>query len=210
MGHLSEQLIKFLDSEEGKLAIEKEKKHWEHLNEITDKWMGKFHNLAEAKKIELLRKLKTKYESEEYLSRFKNRLENPHYPLYGLLETYAVTYGRQVILSNLENEFVTKFHICDNFVLKIFDGLYQTSYQLEEYVDRIIPHKFYDTTYSVYRYGEQVFTTTSKLSFDDALAQIKEKHLEGYTVIIDENEYIIKKDGRLIFSKIVDNGELQF
>lgn len=67
MGHLSEQLIKFLDSEEGKLAIEKEKKHWELLNEITDKWMGKFHNLAEAKKIELLRKLKTKYESKEYL-----------------------------------------------------------------------------------------------------------------------------------------------
>ena len=198
MGYLSDQLIKFIDSEEGRLVIEKEKMHWKHLNEITDKWMRKFHNLADAKKIELLRKLKTKYESEKYLSRFKDRLEGPHYPLYSLLETYATTYGREVILPFCEEcEFVSAYHICGYFVLKITDVMSYSSYELEEYVDRIIPRKFNDTTYCVYRDGEEVFTTSSKLTFEDALAQIREKHLEGYTATINDIEYLIDKEGYL-------------
>lgn len=203
MGKLSEQLKVYLESEEGKTRLQQEKAHMAHVESINEKYIEKFHSMSNEEKIAFLYKLKEKYDSAEYYKRFNDDNMGHYKSLYRLLWAYAEKYCVEVIPPFEKSTycFYRKYDLLGVFILEEIDELFSVDYQLHEVGDVVVPHKFSRKEYVVKRFGVPMFITDSEETLADVVAQVFEKHLEGYTYTVNGEEYRINVDGTVKFIK---------
>jgi hypothetical protein len=114
MSKVFEDLLKWVNSEEGIKALEVERQKLLFLDELSDKYIDKLHSMSLENRSELIDKIITKYESDEYKDRemFKLHYE-PRNTLYWYLDDYAEKYGEE--LPNEENNpFPHSIRMIDN------------------------------------------------------------------------------------------------
>lgn len=198
MGQLSEQLKTFLDSDEGKTFITKQIAHDTHVENIVLKYVEKFHSLSEEKKLQILSKLKKKYESIKYITRF-DPYNGPDYSLYYILGRYAMKYGKQVVPYFGEDCYdMKKYDILGKYILEVRNILFRTDYDLYEIGNAVIPHYFPNKKYYISRYGSELFETDSDMTMRDIINQIIEHQYEGYSYVVEgEGVYTIKPNGEI-------------
>ena len=114
MSKVFEDLLKWVNSEEGIKALEVERQKLLFLDELSNKYIDKLHSMSLENRSELIDKIITKYESDEYKDRemFKLHYE-PRCTLYWYLDDYAEKYGEE--LPNDENNpFPHSIRMIDN------------------------------------------------------------------------------------------------
>lgn len=198
MGQLSEQLKNFLDSDEGKTFIANQIAHDTHVENIVLKYVEKFHSLSEEEKLQILSKLKEKYESTKYLTRF-DPYNGPDYSLYYILERYAMQYCKKVVPYFDEDWCdIEKYDILGKYLLEVRNSGFGTDYVLYEIGNAVIPHYFPNKKYYIYRYGNELFATDSDMTMRDIINQIIEHQYEGYSYVVEgEGVYTIKPNGEI-------------
>lgn len=201
MVKFSEQLKKFLDSDERKTFIMKQIAHDTHVENIVLKYVEKFHSLSEEKKLQILSKLKEKYESIKYITRF-DPYNGPDYSLYYILERYAMQYCKKVVPYFSEECYdIKKYDILGKYILQVRNILFRTDYVLYEIGNGVIPHYFPNKKYYISRYGSELFETDSDMTMHDIINQIIEHQYEGYT-------YVVEGEGEVVYT-IKTNGEIE-
>ena len=99
MENTLKKLLKWMDSPEGKKKLEEERKKMQFIEDLNNKWIEKFHNLDTEKRSEIIEKIITKYESDEYRDKemFKCKIHyEPRCTLYWYLDDYAKKYGEEL------------------------------------------------------------------------------------------------------------------
>lgn len=180
-----------------------DQKRIQHREELRTRNIEYIHNMITEKRVETIRKLITKYSSDEYINRERSiGAYEPRCPLYDVLFDYAVKYctSSQYKLNDYFGE--EQYDIDGVFVIGQIYGQGSFIYCLEVPDNEIIPHDFkHDPEELVTVYdpeGNEVKTCNYHVELLDILCQIKDKKLSGYTVKHMGNVYEIKNTGKVI------------
>lgn len=92
---------------------EKYIKKLEHSEKIDSIYFEKFHNLSKEDRLSIVKKIITKYESDDYVDREYAHGCFPRTPLYYMLFDYGVLYGKEST-ENLNGYFPEKKVIIDD------------------------------------------------------------------------------------------------
>lgn len=111
MSKLLDDVIKYLESEKGKLEIEECKRRDKFEKELNQKYIEKFYYLGENKRDEILLKVKKKYESDTYKNREYGRGRFPEKYLGDIIVEYAKQFGK---LIEKTLSFPSEFYLIDN------------------------------------------------------------------------------------------------
>lgn len=100
-----DSVLKRLSEELDSMSEEEKESLFESVThtKCKNRWVERIHNLSVEKRIELISKCKTKYESKEYYERAYSRGYEPRTELFFMLVEYAEKYGK-----NIYEERVTK------------------------------------------------------------------------------------------------------
>lgn len=115
MSRTMNKLIEWMNSPEGQLQLEHERKKMEFNASLTDRWVEKIHNLSINERIAFIDKCITKYNSDAYRDRemFKLHCE-PRCTLYWYLLEYAEKYCADTLFHEDDNPFYHKCYIIDD------------------------------------------------------------------------------------------------
>lgn len=124
MGELLDKLKERMDS----MTQEELDAEYESITheKFWNRWVENVHNLSNGELLSLISKVKTKYESDEYVnSEYKMGYE-PRMPLYELLYHYACKYGVDILEETTEpwnDDFTAgRFKIADAYILELLIG----------------------------------------------------------------------------------------
>lgn len=180
------------------IANSKKQKCWE------DRWINKFMHLTQPERAELLRKLSSKYSSEEYKKRCLKTKHYINYPLYSLLYEYCLRYCVSVYphsRNGLIMDYDDKAYLIDEkFIFNVHETYDNVLvYTLCEIGDNeIIPLNIRDNDCTIVNPdGYTMCTINDMLIFDDIRRQIARKKVEGYKVLFEGQVYPINPDGSI-------------
>lgn len=116
---LSQQMKAHLDSEEGKAKLKAYFDKLKFEDNLKDIWCKKFNNLSLEKRDEIIKKILSKYNSDEYKDRWYNRGIMPPEDLTYMIYEYASRYGKE---SYSDGFFDSDWYEFDNYKVTLICG----------------------------------------------------------------------------------------
>lgn len=118
-----EKLKKLLDSEEFKKDMELLALREKRKEEVENRYIEKFHSLRLTSRWNIIEKIRTKYDSDEYVRREYRMGYEPRTPLYFLLLEYARKYGMTILDEYGEDlAFCAELFLVDGYYVELMIG----------------------------------------------------------------------------------------
>lgn len=197
MGKLAEELKAYLNSEEGKAFLEKQKEEYRFKETLKKKYNDKIKSLTSDERIVLIRKIITKYDSKEYKDKeLKCGRYEPSNDLFWTIFEYAQEYGRPLIT---DGEFcVSSFEIDDKFIVEMICGQGSFVHITEVSDDYVFVHDIEENFCEIFSPDNKLIVKTNNVyCVNDIMIQIRKKKLEGYYVMFNGYKLEITNYGRI-------------
>lgn len=112
MSELLEQLKNYLESDDGRAHVLEAQAKYLFRQKMMDKYMYYLHSLSAEERSKLFAKIKKKYDSDEYYTRWIKRYIEPENKLYSYILEYGYRYGVENVIH--DSYFGYDSYIIDN------------------------------------------------------------------------------------------------
>lgn len=119
------KMIQYLESEEGKKAVEEYFERQRKIEEIAKSQYKRFHEKFSSRFFEIVEKIQAKYNTEAYVEKWYSRGIEPPEHLYWFLFEYAKQYGREATIAEhiqYGNDFTAEMFFVHGYLFNLMNG----------------------------------------------------------------------------------------